>query len=72
MPVLADTGAQMCVTGVKTALQLGLKAKDLVPCVMKINGANNKGLETLGAVFLTLEKEGWTTNQMVYVAKGVD
>ncbi len=46
--VLADTGAQMCVTGVRVALQLGLRARDLVPCTMRINGVNNSGLETIG------------------------
>ena len=45
--VLADTGAQMCNTGVRIALQLGLRARDLVPCTMRINGANNSGLETI-------------------------
>ncbi len=69
--VLADTGAQMCVTGIRVALQLGLKSRDLVPCSLKINGANNSGLEILGAMFVTLSKDGWTTKQMVYVARGV-
>merc|ERR1712082_140601 len=71
VPVLADTGAQMCVTGVRVALQLGVRAGDLVPCELRINGANNSGLDIVGAMFLTLEKEGWKTNQMVYVARGV-
>merc|ERR1712082_163044 len=66
-------GAQMCMTGVRVALQLGLRARDLVPCTMRINGANNSGLETIGAVFLTLSGPGgWKTSQMVYVAKGVN
>merc|ERR1712082_178255 len=71
LPVLADTGAQMCVAGVRVALALGLKSRDLVPCSLKINGANNSGLEILGAMFVTLSKDGWTTKQMVYVARGV-
>ena len=71
--VLADTGAQMCVTGIKVALQLGLKAKDLVPCTMRINGANNTGFEIVGAVFLTLSGQGgWETRQMVYISRGVN
>merc|ERR1712082_76130 len=71
--VLADTRAQMCVTGVKVALQLGLRVRDLVPCTMRINGANNSGLDTIGGVFLTLSGPGgWETKQMVYVARGVD
>ena len=70
--MLADTGAQMCVTGVKVVLQLGLRASDLVPCSVRINGANNSGLDVVGAVFLTLSGPGgWSTSQMVYVAKGV-
>ena len=48
----------MCVRGVKVVLQLGLKAKDLVSSRLRINGANNKGLETLGAMFLTLSRDG--------------
>ena len=71
--LLADTGAQMCVTGVRVALQLGLRNKDLVPCSLRINGANNQNLETLGAVFLTLSgRDGWSTRQMVYIFRGVD
>ena len=69
--VLADTGDQMCVVGIRVALQLGLKAGDLVPCSLRINSANNAGLETLGAMFLMLSKDGWMTNQMVYLAQGV-
>merc|ERR1712082_156635 len=69
--VLADTGAQMCVAGIRVALQLGLKSKDLVPCELKINSANNSGLDVLGAMFVTLEWGGWSSNQMVYVARGV-
>ena len=69
--VLADTGAQMCVSGIRVALQFGIKSKDLIPCALKINSANNSGLEILGAMFVTLEREGWSSNQMVYVARGV-
>ncbi len=61
----------MCVAGVRVALALGLKSRDLVPCTLKINGANNSGLEILGAMFLTLERDGWSSSQMVYVARGV-
>ena len=71
--MLADTGAQMCVTGVKVASQLGLKYRDLVPTVLCITGANNRTIETLGAMFLTLEgAKGNKSNQMVYVARGVN
>merc|ERR1712082_122135 len=69
--VLADTGAQMCVTGIGVALQLGLKARDLVPCNLRINGANNSGLDVLCAMFVTMSKDGLRSKQMVYVSRGV-
>ncbi len=61
----------MCVTGVRVTMSLGLKVTDLVPCALRINGANNSGLETLGAMFLELSRDGWKTRQMVYVARNV-
>ena len=63
----------MCVTGLGVANRMGIRRKDMVETVMQIAVANNAGLETVGAVFMTLTGcGGVTTGQMVYFARGID
>ena len=66
--LLADTGAQMCVSGGHVAKMLGLSRRDLLPAKMEITVANNAGLELLGAAFVTISSGGVSVGHMLYFA----
>ena len=70
---LADSGAQMCVTGLDVAARMGIATSELVPCKMTISVADDAGLQVRGAAFLTLTGRGGVScGQMVYFAEGLE
>ena len=63
--------------GPRELAKLGLSEKDLIPVEMKLGGANGSQLEILGGLFLVISGtdaagKHWETNQLCYVAKGVE
>ena len=52
VPVMADTGCQSCLAGVKLLGKLNLKISDLIPVHMKMAAANAKPINILGAAIL--------------------
>ena len=69
---LADTGAQMCVSGTQVAERMGIRRSDLLKPRLKISVADNSGLELAGAAFVTITGPGGQSNQLVYFADNVD
>ena len=62
----------MCVADASLAKRMGVPRELLVDPALEITVANNAGLEIVGAGFVTLTtKEGTSTQEMVYFAKGV-
>ena len=55
LPVMADTGCQSCVAGVKILTELNLSESDLIPVSMKMSAANTKPINILGAAILRYE-----------------
>ena len=67
-----DTGAQMCITGLKVASRLGPKRSDLLDFKMTVLAANNSSLKILGASFLTLSSGATSASHMVYFTSKLD
>ena len=55
LPVMADTGCQNCLAGIKVLHRLGLNRADLLPVTVMMHAANNKGINILGAIILRLK-----------------
>ena len=75
--VMADTGCQSCLAGIKAINRLGLSHKDLIPVSMKMHTASNAGINIIGAVILRFSgkaKSGqeFTTRQLVYITDSSD
>lgn len=73
LPVMADTGCQSCLIGMKQANKLGFTTHDLLPVSMQMHAANRKGINILGAVILRFEGNTPTgnkveTRQLTYVS----
>ena len=69
---MADTGCQSCLCGIGLLGQLGMKTSDLIPVKTRMNAANKKPINILGAVFVTIsakDQEGALvkTKQLVYI-----
>ena len=70
--VMADTGCQSCLAGIGVIGRLGLTRADLIPVTMKMNAADEKGINILGAailVFSGIGKPGHSleTRQITYI-----
>ena len=70
--VMADTGCQSCLAGIQVIQHLGLTRAALIPVTMKMNAANEEGINILGAAILRftgIGKPGHTleTRQMTYI-----
>ena len=50
--VMADTGCQSCLVGIEIIGRLGLTRADLIPVTMKMNAADEKGINILDAAIL--------------------
>ena len=77
LSVMADTGCQSCLAGIKAINRLGVTSKDLIPVTMRMHAANNAGINILGAVILRLSGESPSgqrleTRQLVYVTDSSD
>ena len=59
---LADTGAQMCVSGMDVTANLGLQRTDLIKPQLKISVADNTGLELIGAAFIFISGPNGATS----------
>ena len=75
--VLADTGCQSCLAGLKVVEKLGISKDKLIPVTLKMKAANNNGIKILGAVILRfsgLSDSGQQleTRQIVYVTNDSD
>ena len=63
--------------GPRQLYKLGMTEADLLEPVLSLSAANKTGITILGAVYLVIsgmDKTGklWKTNQLCYVAQGVD
>ena len=77
LKVMADTGCQSCVAGLKAISQLGIGIKNLIPVKVKMSAANETQLKILGAVILRFsgissEGDSRQTRQIVYVTDTTD
>lgn len=77
MHIMADTGCQSCLAGVKIIYKLGLKHSDLIPVTMKMEAANKKGINILGAAVLRLSGRDTKNNhietrQLTYITDSSD
>ena len=52
--VMADTGCQSCLAGMKIINELGLKEPELIPVTLKMHAANGNGIKILGAAILRI------------------
>ena len=50
--VMADAGCQSFLAGIQVNEHLGLTGAELIPVTMKMNAANDKGINILGAAIL--------------------
>ena len=66
--VVADSGCQSVLLGLKLFNQLGLKKSCLVPVKGKMSAINGEGIEVLGAVFLRLEGTDVSSGRTVKTA----
>ena len=68
---VADSGAQSCLLSLRQFYKCGFKKSHMIPVKLKMEAANRKSIEILGAVFLTITASGQTTHAMVYVSPDV-
>ena len=66
--VVADSGCQSALIGLKMIHKFGLKKSSLVPVKGRMSAINGEGIEILGAVFLRLEGTDYITGQVVQTA----
>ena len=75
--VITDSGCQSTAVPLTLVYKVGLKKKDLIPVVSKMNGANKSDLGVLGAVIMEFSYETpsrslvWT-RQLCYVCEHID
>ena len=77
LKTLADTGCQACCMGPAQLHSLGLNSSHLLIPELNLRAANATGINILGAAFVSISgmsSKGtkWRTNQLVYVAEGLD
>ena len=75
--VMADTGCQSCLAGIRVIHRLNMKTSDLIPVTMKMRAANNKGINILGAAILRYtgrneNGEKMETRQITYITDNSD
>ena len=76
-PALPDTGCQSCLSGSNLLKVLHLNKSNLIPVRMKMNAANEKGINILGALPLRISGTSptgstHTTRQLVYFSDSTD
>ena len=74
---VADTGCMAITVPPKVAYSLGLRRRDLIPCRVRMNGAGQTDLGTLGAFVAnvsatTPQGQPVSTKQLAYVCEKVD
>ena len=77
LQVMADTGCQSCLAGMKALQRLNIKKENLIPVTLKMNAANNTQLNILGAAVIRFSGissngENLVTKQIVYVTDNTD
>lgn len=77
LPVMADTGCQSCLAGMKSIALLGFRPSHLIPVNMRMHAANNQGINILGAVILRFAGQNSNgsyleTRQLTYVTDSSD
>ena len=77
LKVMADTGCQSCIAGMKVMNRLGIKKEDLIPVSIKMSAANETSLRILGAAILRFTGMGsdgkcCQTRQIVYITDSTD
>ena len=77
IPVMADTGCQSCLSGINLLAKLNIKTSDLLPVKTRMNAANKKPINILGATFLRLsaknaQGETVETKQLTYITDETD
>ena len=75
--VMADTGCQSCIAGLKAIKRLGIQKENLIPVTIKMSAANETSLQILGAAILRFtgmgpDGESRQTRQIVYVTDSTD
>ena len=76
-PAMADTGCQSCLSGTDLLTKLHLQQSHLIPVQMKMNAANNKTINLIGALPLRItgtSPDGvtHTTRQLVYFTESTN
>ena len=66
--VIADSGCQSSLLGLKTFYKFGLKKSSLVPVKGKMSAINGEGIDVQGAIFLRLTGTDANTGQTVQTA----
>ena len=77
LPLMADTGCQSCLGGMRLLPRLGITADDLIPVSMKMHAVNGKGINILGAAILRFSckspyGEPRETRQITYITENSD
>ena len=77
LSVMADTGCQSCLAGVKVLQQIGIPQSKIIPVTMQMHAANNNTIDILGAVILRfsgMSNNGnrLETRQIVYITDSTD
>lgn len=77
LKVMADTGCQSCIAGLKAMKRLGIHEENLIPVTIKMSAANETSLQILGAAILCFTGMGTDgksrqTRQIVYVTDSTD
>ena len=72
-PAMADSGAQMVVSGMNLVHALGITRRELIPLETRVNAAGENGLGLLGGMMVTItaqDKDGNNreTRQLCYVS----
>ena len=77
LKVMADTGCQSCIAGLKAIKRLGIQKENLIPVTVKMSAANETSLQILGAAILRFTGMGpdgkcCQTGQIVYITDSTD
>ena len=74
---MTDTGCQSCLSGLGMLAKLNMKTSDLLPVKVKMNAANKKPINILGAAILNLtvrseEGKSFSTKQLTYITNDTE
>ena len=77
IPMIADTGCQSTIIPLRSALAMGIDAKDIIPVKLSMKGAISEDLEVGGGIFAEVAIKDASgqerrSKQLVYVSKKID